>query len=85
MATQTKLVTFADGREVRLTIGEINAIKAYVKVNGKEGSGPQGIQYEPGGVKYSTVRNLRDKGVFESAGNGCVRFAPGVLDLSIPD
>ncbi len=83
MAKKTKLVTLADGRVVRLTNGEINAVRAYVKMNGKKGAGPEGVQYEPGGVKYTTVDNLVAKGIFERILNGCVRFADGVLDIKV--
>jgi hypothetical protein len=84
MAKKTQLVKFANGEIKRLTTGEINAIRAYVKMNGKDGSGPERIQYEPGYVKYTTINNLIAKGVFEYVTNGCVRFADGVLDLTIP-
>lgn len=83
MAKKTKLVRLANGEIKRLTTGEINAIEAYVKMNGKDGSGPERIQYEPSYVKYTTVNNLIDKGILKYVANGCVRFADGVLDLTV--
>jgi len=85
MATNTKLVELANGRILRLTIGEINAIKAFVKMNGKNGSGPKHIQYSPGSIKYSTVDNLISKGVMEWVVQGVPRFVEGVLEISVKD
>ena len=83
MAKKTKLVKLANGTVIRLTNGEINAIKAYVKMNGRSGAGAEGIQYDPGNIKYTTVHNLVDKGIFERVPGGCVRFADGVLDITV--
>ncbi len=83
MAKKTKLVKLANGEIVRLTNGEINAIRAYVKMNGRAGAGPEGIQYDPGSIKYTTTHNLVEKGIFERVPGGCVRFRPGVLDIEV--
>jgi hypothetical protein len=79
MAKRTRQVKLADGRIVTLTTGEVNAIKRYVAMNGEAGRGPEGRQYNPGGVSYLTRRNLVEKGVFEMTTAGVPRFAKGVL------
>jgi hypothetical protein len=79
MSKRTRKVELADGRVVRLTKGEISALKRFVKMNGEHGSGPEGYQYDPGHVSYLTVWNLVDKGIFEMTGAGVPRFAKGVL------
>lgn len=85
MAKKTKLVKLANGTVVRLTIGEINAIKAFVKMNGRKGQGNTGVQYNPGNIKYTTVNNLVEKGVMERYGMGLVRFPDGVLDITVTE
>jgi cell division septal protein FtsQ len=79
MAKRSRLVSLADGRVVRLTRGEVAAMKRYVAMNGEAGSGPEGLQYDPGHVSYLTRRNLVAKGVLEMTGAGVPRFAKGVL------
>ncbi|MFE5037065.1 hypothetical protein [Streptomyces sp. NPDC056683] len=79
MAKRTRVVALADGRTVRLTAGEVNALKRFVKMNGENGSGPEGHQYDPGHVSYVTVQNLVTKGIFERTPGGVPRFAKGVL------
>jgi hypothetical protein len=79
MAKRSRLVKLADGRVVRLTTGEVAAIKRYVAMNGEHGRGPEGHQYNPGHVSYLTRRNLVRKGVLEMTDAGLPRFAKGVL------
>jgi hypothetical protein len=74
MVKRTRLVSLADGRVIRLTLGEISAMKRYVAMNGEEGP-----QYNPGHVSYLTRRNLVTKGVLEMTGSGIPQFAKGVL------
>ena len=81
MAKHTRLVELADGRVVRLTAGEINALKRFVKMNGEHGSGPEGYQFDPGSVSYLTVQNLVEKGVMEMTEAGVPRFAKGALSV----
>jgi hypothetical protein len=79
MGQRIMRVTLADGRIVRLTIGEIRALKRYVAMNGLHGSCPGGCQYDPGSVSHLTVKNLLAKGVFEMTEGGLPRFAKGVF------
>jgi hypothetical protein len=79
MVPRTRQVSLADGRIVRLTAGEIRALKRYVAMNGRHGSGPEGHQYNPGHVSHLTRRNLVTKGIFEMTPAGIPKFAKGVL------
>lgn len=67
----------ADGRQVRLTDGEITALGRYLAMNGTR---TDRVQYDPGHVRYDTVRNLVQKGVFLEDHRGLNFLAPGVLE-----
>lgn len=69
-----KRVRLADGREMWLTKGEINALRRMVAMNGTTGP-----QYDPGHVNRRTVWNLITKGVLVQTGGGVPEFAPGVF------
>ncbi len=76
---KTRKVELANGRTVRLTIGEINAVRAYVKANGREGYQGSGLQFRPSGVRYDTVNSLCRKGVLVWESGQVERFAEGVF------
>ena len=69
-----KRVRLADGREMWLTKGELNALRRMVKMNGTTGP-----QYDPGYVNRRTVWNLITKGVLVRTPGGVPEFAPGVF------
>jgi hypothetical protein len=78
MATKMHKITFENGISVRLTQGEVNAIEAFVRMNGTDPTKPQ---YEPGRIKYTTINNLVDKGVFRQGDNGIPYLVEGLLPV----
>lgn len=73
---KTKVYELADGRTVRLTRGEANAFRRYIKMNGKS---LRKVQYDPGHVRYDTRRSLVAKGLLVEDSRGLRFLAPGVL------
>lgn len=71
---KSRIVRLADSRTVRLTKGEIAAIRSMVKMNGRTGP-----QYDPGNVQYRTVENLITKGIIVQTPGGVPEFAEGVF------
>lgn len=74
-------VTFLDGRTLRLSAGEVNAINRMAWMNGTD---PESVQYDPGHVRYTTVNSLVDKGVLVREADHLPRFAAGMLPVVGP-
>lgn len=72
----TKPVQLANGIQVRLTLGEIEALRRYAKMNGRA-TGK--VLYDPGYVRYDTVANLVRKGIMIRNERGLNFWAPGVF------
>ena len=73
---KTKKYTLADGRAVRLTPGEVRAFRRHIAMNGRS---TEQVQYDPGHVRYDTLRNLVEKGLFTRDDRGLYFLAPGVV------
>lgn len=73
---KTKTYTLADGRKVRLTPGEARAFRRHIAMNGRS---TESVQFDPGHVRYDTLRNLVEKGLFTRDHRGLHFLAPGVL------
>lgn len=63
----------ANGREVILTPGELNAILRYLTMNGTVG-----VQMCPGHIQHPTRINLLKKGIFVQEEKGYYFWAKGV-------
>lgn len=68
----------ADGRQIKLTQGEANALCKHLTMNGTSRSR---TQYDPGYVQMRTVWNLVKKGVFEEYQRCLYRVAAGVFEM----
>jgi cell division septal protein FtsQ len=71
---KTRPIRLKDGRVVRLTRGEVTAIKRYVKLWGTQADA---VLYDPGHVRYDTRFNLVAKGLLRLE-NGITYWAEGV-------
>lgn len=70
-------VTFKNGKTIKLTPGEIDAIERYARTNGTD---PEQPQYHPGVVRYTTTANLVRKGVMRME-HGVPHFLEGLLEV----
>jgi hypothetical protein len=67
-------ITMHDETVVKLTTGELNAIKKLVKANGRTGPQPA-----PRGVRKDTLANLVSKDVLRIGADGVHYFREGIL------
>jgi hypothetical protein len=81
MASSNKIrIKLANGTEIDLTRGEVNAVERMARQNGTD---PEKVQYDPGHVRFDTLVNLRRKGLLV-AKDRLLHFAPGVLPVMGP-
>jgi hypothetical protein len=74
VARATRRIRLHNGHTVRLTPGEIHAVKRYAKLWGTRADA---VLYDPGHVRYDTRFNLVAKGILRLE-NGIAFWAEGV-------
>jgi|SRR3954468_6513158 len=82
--TTDRNVKFADGRTMRLSKGEYDAIQLFIEANGRQGYVfPPTSSKGPRAGVYMTTR-LVEIGILAWVRPGTLRWCPGVLELTDP-
>lgn len=74
-----RTVRFADGRRIRLTLGEYQAVQDWIAANGRTG-----YLYPPRNAHVNMTARLCALGILAWVRTGTLRWQPGVLELSDP-